>query len=90
MVADEVAAITAATEYDMQFNDATMDQVAARIAKKFDVDLTVENQQVYRCHLTADFTDNSLDVTLQMLSELLDVTYQINKNVVTISGSGCN
>lgn len=78
------------TEYNMRFNDATVEQLVARLEKKFDIHITVTNDTVNRCHITADFTDHSLDKTLTMLTEVLDITYTINGTTVIIQGTGCN
>jgi transmembrane sensor len=90
MAPGETSALIAGTEYDMLFRDAVMDQVLERIARKFHVKVKVENNQMYKCHITADLTDNSLDASLQMLSEVIHITYTIEKNVVVVSGGGCN
>lgn len=89
---DEAAksAITAHTEYIMLFKNTTMDKVFQRIEKKFDVQLKIDNKQLTKCRVTADFTDRSLENTLQMLSEIMDLDYKINGNSVTVSGKGCD
>jgi ferric-dicitrate binding protein FerR (iron transport regulator) len=78
------------TEYNMRFTDATVEQLAARIEKKFDVNVVVNDTRVSRCHITADFTDHSLDQTLRMLAEVLGITYTVNGTTVTIFGTGCD
>ncbi len=85
----EVNEIIHDTEYNMAFNDVTMDRVIERIEKKFNVRIDVRNKQVYKCHISADFSDNSLTGTLQMLAGIIDVDYEVNKGVVTLSGNGC-
>jgi len=86
----DITAITARTEYDMHFTNTTMDLVAEKIEKKFNVELTVENKQLNKCRITADFTDHSLDTTLKMISELLEIGYTINRSTVVITGKGCH
>lgn len=76
------------TEYNMQFRDATVEELATRIENKFDVKLTLD-ATIMRCHVTADFTDHSLDKTLTMLAEVLDITYTVNGTAVAIHGNGC-
>jgi transmembrane sensor len=86
----EVTGITLNTEYNMVFADTPLNQVAAKISTKFNVEVNVESKSVGNCKITADFTDNSLNSTLQMISEVLNVTYTRKDNKVTISGIGCN
>ena len=85
----EEKTLIAETQYDMAFENATMDLVVARLEKKFDITAKVENSDMLKCHITADFTDHSLGETLLMLSELIDITYKIGANSVTLAGSGC-
>ena len=86
----EIKDIIATTEYNMQFENTTMDKVLDKIKKKFNADFTIENSQVNNCRITADFTDKSLDKTMSMISELLDIKYEIEKREVTITGNGCH
>ena len=86
---DELPAITANTEYNMQFSNTTMDMVIERIEKKFDVKVDAANDNLNKCRITSDFTDNSLESTLIMLTDLLDVTYRIDGKKVELSGKGC-
>lgn len=86
--AEDVPAYVQLTEYNMQFIDATVEELAARIEKKFDVEVTLD-ASVKRCHVTADFTDHSLDKTLTLLAEVLDITYTVNGATVAIHGNGC-
>jgi transmembrane sensor len=86
----QVKAITASTDYDMTFKNTAVKAVLARIERKFDVEVVLENPEVNRCHITADFTDQSLDNTMAMIRELLDIDYTIEKSTVTVSGKGCN
>lgn len=86
--ANDVPAYVHTTEYNMQFTDATVEELAARIEKKFDVTVTLDANMA-RCHVTADFTDQSLDKTLALLAEVLNITYTVKGASVAIQGSGC-
>jgi transmembrane sensor len=87
---EEKVEIIKDTEYDMKFNDATLDAITKRISQKFNVNVELENEAAGRCHITGDFTDCSLDTTLAMISEVLDVNYEVNAGKVIISGMGCS
>ncbi|MBA4056250.1 MAG: hypothetical protein C0490_16160 [Marivirga sp.] len=76
-------------EYHMQFIDTPMSHVLSRIEKKFNVHVSLENKALTNCRITADFTDKSLEHTLHMLSELLDLEYKVKGASVVISGKGC-
>lgn len=87
---NEVTEITSDTEYDMLFDNITMDKVIERIEKKFDVSITVADKHLLECHVKVDLTDNSLGNTLTTLTHVLDVTYRIDKKKVVLSGKGCD
>ncbi len=81
--------LIASTDYNMKFADTPMSEVFDRIGKKFEVNVKVEGEAVTRCRLTADLTDHSLDNTLLMIAETMDMHYEIKGKSVTISGNGC-
>jgi ferric-dicitrate binding protein FerR (iron transport regulator) len=85
----DISTVTANTEYNMQFNNTSMEEVAEKIGKKFNVEVSISGKQTTRCRITADFTDHSLESTLKLITEVLDVSYTQNGNTITISGTGC-
>jgi ferric-dicitrate binding protein FerR (iron transport regulator) len=84
-----VAAVIENTEYDMEFSDVPMDEVFRRIEKKFDVRVRFGNTGIARCRITADLTDQSLESTLQMVTEVLAVEYSRRGREITFTGAGC-
>lgn len=85
----EIASITKNTDYNMQFTNNRMNDVIERIESKFNVSVKLSDKNIRDCQITADFTDQSLKKSLQLITEVLDVTYSINDNTVTITGTGC-
>lgn len=85
----EIASITKNTDYNMQFTNNRMDEVIKRIENKFNVSVKLSDKKIRDCQITADFTDQSLEKSLQLITEVLDVTYSIKDNTVTITGTGC-
>ncbi|MBL7858164.1 MAG: FecR family protein [Cyclobacteriaceae bacterium] len=88
-ITSDVQTSIANSEYNMKFQGATMDKVIESISKKFDVTIVVVNQNLNKCHVSADFTDHSLEGTLSILTDLLDVSYRIAGKQVQLSGKGC-
>jgi len=86
--AESEQAVTS-TGYSMDFHAATMRDVIRRIEGKFDVSIVLKNHGMNDCTITADFTDQSLERTLTMMAQVLDFSYTIDNDRVTISGSGC-
>ncbi|MGC1243512.1 MAG: FecR domain-containing protein [Chryseosolibacter sp.] len=78
------------TEYDMNFSNTPVADIIGRIEKKFDKKVTVDNASLRQCMITADFTDQSLENTLRMVSYILGFEYEVNSYTVTIRGGGCD
>ncbi len=74
----------------MHFEDTRMDEIVQRVEGKFDVDIYLENKDIGNCMVSADFTDQSLPLTLSIISEALGFQYDINGNHIVIRGNGCN
>ena len=83
-----VAELVAGTAYDMNFENATVSDLAKRISDKFDVKVRVAGN-MGRCLITADFTDQSLQSTLEMVTEVLNATFEVTKEEVVLSGQNC-
>ena len=81
----EVASLTRGTEYEMFFNDATVSDVLQRVEKKFEVKINRENSKLSNIRITADFTDQSLVNTMNMICEALNLDYKINERSVTVT-----
>ena len=84
-----VVHLAANTEYNMGFENVPMEQVIARMEKKFNVRFSVQNAAMRHCRITADLTDRSLVRSLEMLSELINVDYKIEGSSVALTGAGC-
>lgn len=85
----EITALTSATEYNMAFRQTSIKEIIRRIEGKFGVAIQLRNSNILECSMTADFTDQSLEVTLRNISNLLDFQYTIEGNTVSINGGSC-
>ena len=85
----EITSLTVNTDYNMQFTNTGMDEVVNRLESKFNVSVKLSDKRIRNCKITMDFTDQSLEKSLQLISEVLDVTYSIRDKTVTITGTGC-
>ncbi|EDM38635.1 putative transmembrane sensor/regulatory protein [Pedobacter sp. BAL39] len=88
--ATDKVSILNGTEYDMNFENTPFEEVRLRIEKKFNVKINAGKDAYQNCFLSADVTDQSLDNTLKVLSAVLNAQYSINKNLITLTGGGCN
>lgn len=78
------------TEYDMNFENISFNDVKERVEKKFNVKINAGNNNYSNCFLSADVTDQSLENTLKVISAVLNSKYTINKNQINLTGGGCN
>jgi transmembrane sensor len=87
---NEKTAKTSGTEYSMRFNATRMEEIIRRIEGKFDVRVSLSDERLGNCTITADFTDQPLDRTLNMISQTLEIKYEINGTSVAMEGVGCD
>lgn len=86
---EEVRAALAGTEYSMEFQDTRMSEVIKRIEGKFNVKVSVTDADILNCMITADFSGQSLERTLDMMAMALACEYEIKGSGVALSGEGC-
>ena len=77
--------LTKGTEYDMSFNDAGMQDVIQRIEKKFDVAIHLKDTaNIVNNLFTADMTDQSLEKTMEMICQALNLEVQIKGQIILL------
>lgn len=85
----EASAVVKGTGYHMAFEDTKLREIIPRIEGKFDVAVSVNDLSLCNCLVTADFTGQSLNSSLEMLSRDLNINYTIKDNKVLLDGKGC-
>jgi len=80
----QIADLTKGTEYDMLFNDVPLAEVVQRIEDKFEVNIKVEGRELNSELVTADFTDQSLNNTLNMVCEALGLGYGFKGQLILL------
>jgi transmembrane sensor len=86
----EIAGVSEGTEYNMSFNNKTLEEVLKRVELKFNIQVRWESDAIKTCRITADFTDHSLQSTMSMISEVLSVQYEIDGSRLKVTGNGCH
>jgi transmembrane sensor len=86
----EKSLVSEGTEYTMTFNNSDLAEVLNRIESKFDVEIRADDVAIKNCRITADFTDQSLQSTLAMISEVLAVEFKMKDHRVEVTGPGCS
>jgi ferric-dicitrate binding protein FerR (iron transport regulator) len=79
---EAVHEFTKGTEYNMAFNDARMQEVIQRIEKKFEVDIQTRDTAIANNLFTADLTDQSLQTTMEMISQVLNLEVTIKGKTI--------
>jgi transmembrane sensor len=87
---EEKMATLEGTEYSMRFEDIRMSEIIRRIEGKFNVVVTTSDPRLGNCMITADFTDQSLNRTFNMISQTLGFTYKIEEGKISLDGVGCD
>jgi ferric-dicitrate binding protein FerR (iron transport regulator) len=86
---EEARAAISGTEYKMDFKDTRMKEVIKRIEGKFNVVVQTDDPKLLNCMITADFSGQSLERTLDMMAIVLAFDYEIKDGTVVLTGAGC-
>jgi ferric-dicitrate binding protein FerR (iron transport regulator) len=71
------------------FENEPLGQVIQTLQHVFQSKITLSDQQLNECRVTASFNNQSLESVLHVLSETLDIQVQTDGNNINISGNGC-
>jgi ferric-dicitrate binding protein FerR (iron transport regulator) len=80
----------AGTQYNMRFEDTPLSEVIVRIEQKFNIQIEVENQRAKHCLVSADMTDQSLAITLKLVSQALGGNYKQQGKKVQLKIPECS
>lgn len=83
-------AVVLGTQYPMNFDETGFDEIKRRIEQKFDVVINTDAASYQQCRVSANVTDQSLQNTLKVICAAIGAEYTVNKNIITITGGGCN
>lgn len=87
---EEKTATLTGTDYSMAFNDAALGEIFNRIENKFDVTISVNNESIRKCVIRADFSDQSLKETMDMICQALNFKYSAKDNAIVVTGEPCH
>ncbi len=74
---------------DLSFEDASLTEVAGQLELSFGVKVHFANSSLANCVLKASFENHRLAEVLDAMSEMLELTYEINHEQILLKGSGC-
>ena len=73
----------------LEFDNVPMQQVAAEIARLYEVEIEVENEAFQRCPLTTSFQNEPLEQVLESIEILFDAEIVKTNEGYVIRGRGC-
>jgi ferric-dicitrate binding protein FerR (iron transport regulator) len=71
------------------FKDTPMEEVIKAVEKTYSCSISVSNDNVNNCKLTATFERDSVDKIVLLISETLNLKLEHNGQVYTLEGDGC-
>lgn len=78
------------TKADMQFQDMPYAQLAERLSRRYDVNISFKNPALEKCPITGRFSGTeTLKEVLDILSQTMGTTYTMQDRQVELDGSGC-
>lgn len=76
-------------ERKLIFSDTPLEDAARQIEEHFEVTVNFKNEALKKCQITGKFKNQSLETVLNAIAFSSDVTYKIELDTVTLSGTGC-
>jgi|GEM_PF-1733210 len=73
----------------LEFLDVTLGQAVRSLEEKYAVSIQFENPNMEKCLMTATFDELQLSEVLEIISVMLDITYEVEDNTVVLKGNGC-
>ncbi len=72
------------------FEEAPLKKVLASLEKTFEIDMVVENENLYNCLFTGDVSRQDLYTKLNIICQAIQASYEIKGTKILIKGPGCN
>jgi type II secretory pathway component GspD/PulD (secretin) len=72
------------------FEDAPLSEVLDNLQKAYNIQISVENDNLNHCPFTGDISGQSLYDKLEMICQSIGSTYEIKGTAILIKGKGCD
>lgn len=73
----------------LQFEGATLAQVAAQLERIYTVRITLRNDRIAACRLTAEFDDEAIGAILDVIAETFGLQVEGTNGEYVLDGNGC-
>lgn len=71
------------------FEEALLSTVVEKLEKAYGVEIEIENRSILNCPITADLSDESMFVKLEIINALLGTKSDVKETSVVLSGGEC-
>lgn len=71
------------------FNETSLEEIIKVLNAYYDVNITLENNKMKRCLITAELTDEPIEVSLTIISKAIGAEYEIKETGIVLSGKSC-
>ncbi len=75
---------------NLEFKSTTFGQIKMILEKTFDITIEIANADLNKCVVTSTIHFEDLEDVLEVLSLTMGFEYEINKDLIKISGNGCD
>ncbi|HEV8084595.1 MAG TPA: FecR family protein [Chitinophagaceae bacterium] len=72
------------------FEETPIKKVIESFEKTFEIDIVVENENMYNCLFTGDVSRQDLYTRLNIICQAIQASYEIKETKILIKGTGCN
>ncbi len=73
----------------LQFEGASLDQVATQLERIYKVRVTLRNDRIAACRLTAEFDDETISTIIGVIAETFSLDVQMLEGTFILDGDGC-
>lgn len=73
----------------LTFDEAPLKDIITVLNATYDINITLSNESMKDCMITADLTNETLGVSIDILSKAIHATYTVDGKNISLLGNGC-
>lgn len=86
---DEIGIYSDLVKRKLVFDEVSVRQILKVLDVTYGVHISLENQSIEDCVITADLSNETLDVAIAIISRAINATYTIDGNDIMLRGGSC-
>ncbi|CAN5524990.1 FecR family protein [soil metagenome] len=71
------------------FNETPLDEIINLLNSSYEVNINLANPNLKNCYITAELSEESLEISLLILTKAIGAEYEIKEDEIIIKGKGC-